>query len=64
MNFKLSKSSDWDSIGDVEINTLEELLEFTRKSEHDVIIGTYGGEEWYLEIYDDYREWLIIFSFY
>jgi len=56
MNFKLSKSSDWDSIGDVEINTLEELLEFTRKSEHDVIIGTYGGEEWYLEIYDDYRE--------
>lgn len=43
----------------VEINTLEELVEFTKKYDGDVIISTNNenNPEFYeLEIYDNYRE--------
>ena len=42
----------------IEINTLEELLEFVKKADDEVIIGFYESDpiEFVLEIYDDYRE--------
>lgn len=42
----------------IEVNTLEDLLRLTDKYGN-IIIGSeddYKGIEWYMEIYDDYRE--------
>ena len=43
----------------IEINTLEDLLEFHGKAGRDIIMWRTYGEgynPYYLEIYDDYRE--------
>lgn len=46
------------SIYEVELNTLDELIEFTKKHEGAVVLITDDGDrdKYYLEIYDDYRE--------
>lgn len=52
MVFKITRSSDWDRHKEeVEINTLEELLEFQEKCQHPIIIRRDD-----IEIYDYYRE--------
>lgn len=51
MIFRLMKSSDYFYEGMVEINTLEELLEFQDNSKSPIIIS---GD--LIEVYDDYRE--------
>lgn len=57
MKFNVTKTSGWLSEESdlVEIETLEQLLEFVKKSDNDVIIKL-RGDELELEIYDDYRE--------
>lgn len=53
MRFKVIKTSDSCNVKpkDIEINTLQELMEWINKQDHEVIIS-----EGCLEIYDDYRE--------
>lgn len=51
MIFRLMKSSDYWYEGTVEINTLEELLEFQDNSKCPIIIS---GD--IIEVYDHYRE--------
>ena len=52
MVFKITRSSDWFGHEEkVEINTLEELLEFQEECYYPIIISR---DE--IEIYDDYRE--------
>lgn len=61
MKFKVYRTSDdfWDDLKEIEINTLEELLDFCKKC-HEQIIITEANEwndwTWNIEIYDDYRE--------
>jgi hypothetical protein len=42
----------------IEVETLEELLEYVKKAEYPVIIthDAYLNKGWHLEIYDNYRE--------
>ena len=49
MKFQVTKASDWDYKEEVEINTLEELVDFSKK---DGIIL----EGNHIKIYDDYVE--------
>ena len=63
MKFKVCRSSDFFKYHDVEINTLEELLEFTKQEQANDnkvcgVIISWDKEEkiWEAEIYDDYRE--------
>jgi len=48
MKFKIDKASDWSYKGEVEINTLEELIDFVKK-EGDIVFT-----EESITIYDDY----------
>jgi len=50
MKFILKKTSDWDYKSEIEINTLEELMNFISKNGNIVL----NKES--IEIYDDYRE--------
>lgn len=58
MKFKLTKSSDWDFEKEIEFNTLEELINWMKKINEDIIIElNYLGEgKDVIEIYDTYRE--------
>ena len=63
MEFNLTKASDWEFKKEIEINTLEELLEFHQKVKNNLIIEeTYGfkGEtpknKYTIMIYDSYIE--------
>ena len=51
MIFTVIKTSDGKYRDEVEINTLEELIEWINKQEHECIRSAR-----LLEIYDDYRE--------
>lgn len=59
-----SCSQKYDSKPIIEINTLEELLEYVKKEEHPIIIAhsimedknKEKGCKYSLETYDDYRE--------
>lgn len=52
MKFRITKSSDPLYEEEIEINTLEELLDLQRREWYDLIL--IDGRE--IEIYDDYRE--------
>ena len=57
MKFKLTRSSDWredTEASEIEINTLQELLDFIDNSHCSVILN--GSVNSAIEIYDDYRE--------
>lgn len=41
--------------GEIQIDTLEQLLAFCRKADGDLILSC-SGDDFRLEIYDDYRE--------
>ena len=65
MKFYLTRTTDImnDNASEIEINTLEELLEFaTKNSPHELIItkpfedDTQKKFQWEIEIYDGYRE--------
>lgn len=70
MIFKLKKASDWSFKGNVEINTLDELLNFVEneynKYENGETDSNFGHMEgvvlskeedgWQIELYDDYLE--------
>lgn len=66
MKFKLKKASDWGFEDNIEINTLDQLLQFIEnayekyKNEHfgqiDGIVLSKEGDEWQIQIYDDYLE--------
>lgn len=53
MKFELKRTSE-DSFKDIEVNSLEELMEIVQECEYEVIIGKEDGY-WYLEIYDTYK---------
>ena len=52
MKFKVTKSSDYTYESTIEINTLEELIEFQKTCECEIILI----DENEIEIYDDFRE--------
>jgi len=61
MKFVVERASNLDSVKEVEINTLEELLQFIRDKRCDVIVGAPYGKKfdsvlWRLLIYDSYIE--------
>lgn len=66
MKFLTDKSSWWDSnYWEVEIKTLEELLEYIKKTERCMVVIYHNSEDywveeerdkWVIEDYDDYRE--------
>lgn len=56
MKFKLTKSSDWNFKEDKEFNTLEELINWIKEINQEVIISLNHLGEDVIEIYDTYRE--------
>lgn len=59
MKFKLTKSgSDSDNLAEINLDTLEQLLEWVRRHGDPVTISFNGNDdgEWLLEVSDDYRE--------
>lgn len=64
MNFIVTRSSDSlnDKPTEIEISTLEELLDYSKRVGHALIVSTYyyekneNVERPSIEIYDDYRE--------
>lgn len=63
MEFKVYRTWEWDKATEMEFNTLEELLEFTKqeqakkKSVEGTILSWNEDEKiWEAEIYDGYRE--------
>ena len=57
MKFMVSRSTDWtqDEKTKVELNSLEDLIEYAEKSGHPLILHTWK-DELELEIYDGWRE--------
>lgn len=53
MKFKVTKSSDWRYIKEVEINNLEEMEDFQLKARYPIIVSFKSQT---IEIYNDYRE--------
>ena len=60
MKFKLTRSSDWKFDNprnkEIEINTLEELLNLCRETNCSLIVDEGSNGEKSIEIYDDFRE--------
>ena len=58
MKFKLHYTHDFWKYKDVEINTLEELLNLVKKEDWWIIVSLDKEVDWQyvLEVYDDYRE--------
>lgn len=63
MKFKLHYTHDFGNYKDVEINTLEELLELVKKEKCWIIVDFKKDHwredikwQWTLEVYDSYRE--------
>lgn len=58
MIFKVSRTSDRliDPYKKIEINTLEELIQFCKDNDDLILSVDRGDGLLYLEIYDDYRE--------
>lgn len=54
MKFKVRKASDWGYKSEVEINNLDELIEFTKNNENRIVLDT--DDEFMIVIYDDYLE--------
>lgn len=52
MKFKVTKSSDYTYESTIEINTLEELIEFQKTCGCEIILINENE----IEIYDDFRE--------
>ena len=50
--FKVNKTSDWDYKVEVEINTIDELINFIKESGSKIVVY----EDNTIEIYDTYRE--------
>lgn len=55
MKFRVTKASDWDYKENIEIATLEELVDFI-KTNGDVVINEGDETEMYMVVYDDYIE--------
>ena len=62
MKARVYRTWDWDNAKEMEFNTLEELLEFTKQKQQEkgvagLIIAWNEDEKiWEVEIYDGYRE--------
>ena len=61
MKFKVYRTSDspCSDLEEIEINTLEELLDFCKECHEHIIIteaNRWNDWTWNIEIYDDYRE--------
>ena len=59
MKFKLTKSSsDTDNLAEIDLDTLEQLLDWVKRHGDPVIISYNGNDdgEWQLEVYDDYSD--------
>lgn len=54
MKFTLEKQSDWKFKKEIELNSLQDLLDLVKSSRHPIII--YGKT---LKIYDDYLDRLL-----
>ena len=57
MKFMVSRSTDWteDEKAKVELNSLEDLIEYAEKAGHPLILHAWK-DELELEIYDGWRE--------
>lgn len=56
MKFKVERTSNWGSPKEVEINTLNELIEFYKHNDKTPLIISFDEDGGEIEIYDDYRE--------
>lgn len=60
MKFTVWKVSDDDYVREIEINSIEQLIEFRKRIRHNLILRrNYAKDaktEWALTIYDDYVE--------
>lgn len=65
MVFKIFKTSDRGNVSEVEINSIEELIEIVEKENIEIVVGkfqfdcdegNFKKDDLYIEIYDDYRE--------
>ncbi len=60
MKFTVWKTSDNDYVSEIEINSIEQLIEFKKQVRHNLILRKdytrNHKNEWALEIYDGYRE--------
>lgn len=58
MKFRVNYTSDCfdDEEQEIELNSLEELMKFIKKSGYSVIVHHYTDEPTLLEVYDGWRE--------
>lgn len=58
MKFTLTRTSSESMKEDreIELTTLEDLIALCEQEGHAIIVSKDPGEEWELEVYDDYRE--------
>ena len=56
MKAYLSKSSDWSFGEDIEVNTLDDLLDLIEAYKESLIINVTDNGELSIEVYDDWRE--------
>ena len=62
MKARVYRTWDWDNAKEMEFNTLEELLEFTKQKQQEkcvaglIIVWNEDEKIWEAEIYDGYRE--------
>ena len=56
MKFKVERASDWDYEKEVEINTIEDLIQFSKDCEKNIVLMGASKDMPILLIYDDYIE--------
>ncbi|HEC67048.1 MAG TPA: hypothetical protein ENI23_17365 [bacterium] len=61
MKFRFEYVSEKQPSGEIEVNSLEDLLELIEREDQDLIIGKSfhkdkGGHKYVIEVYDDYAE--------
>jgi len=57
VKFNVFKSSSLDYEEQVEFETLQDFLNYVKKSEHQTIVSfNHDKQKYELEVYDDYRE--------
>jgi len=57
VKFNVCKSSSWGYEEQVEFETLQDFLNYVKKSEHQIIVSfNHDKQKYELEVYDTYRE--------
>lgn len=56
MKFKLTMTSDWSFEDEIEIDTLEKLMNFIKENGNPIVLFLEDGKLPKIEIYDEWRE--------